>query len=58
MASGNVTGRMADRHRHQEFLTFLRQIAGAYPDQDLHLIMDNYAAHKHPNVKAWLDADH
>ena len=55
MATGKVTGRMADRHRHQEFLTFLRQIARAYPDQDLHLIMDNYAAHKHANVKAWLD---
>jgi len=31
-------------HRHQEFLTFLRQIARAYPQQDLPLIMDNYAA--------------
>lgn len=55
VATGKVTGRMADRHRHQEFLTFLRQIARAYPEQDLHLIMDNYAAHKHPNVKAWLE---
>ena len=55
VATGKITGRMADRHRHQEFLTFLRQIARAYPDQDLHLIMDNYAAHKHPNVKTWLE---
>ena len=55
VATGKVIGRMADRHRHQEFLAFLRQIACAYPDQDLHLIMDNYAAHKHPNVKAWMD---
>jgi transposase len=54
VATGKITGRMADRHRHQEFLTFLCQIARAYPDQELHLIMDNYAAHKHANVKAWL----
>lgn len=54
VATGKVTARMAPRHRHQEFLTFLRQIARAYPEQDLHLIMDNYAAHKHAAVKAWL----
>ena len=48
---------MARRHRQQEFLTFLRQIARAYPGQDLHLIMDNYAAHKAPAVKAWLAAN-
>ena len=54
MATGKVTARMAPRHRHQEFLTFLRQIARAYPGQDLHLIMDNYAAHKHAAVKDWL----
>jgi transposase len=55
MATRKITGRMASRHRHQEFLTFLRQIARTYPDQELHLIMDNYAAHKHANVKAWLE---
>jgi transposase len=55
VATGKITGRMSDRHRHQEFLTFLRQIARTYPDQDLHLVMDNYSAHKHANVKAWLD---
>ena len=57
VATGKVTARMAPRHRQQEFLTFLRQIARAYPDQDLHLIMDNYAAHKAPAVKAWLAAN-
>ena len=36
---------------------FLRHLARAYPDQPLHLIMDNYAAHKHPRVKAWLAAN-
>ena len=45
------------RHRHHEFLVFLRHVAAATPDQQLHLIMDsNYAAHKHPKVKAWLAA--
>jgi transposase len=57
VATGKVTARMANRHRHQEFLTFLRQVARAYPDQDLHLIMDNYSAHKHAAVKAWLAAN-
>ena len=45
------------RHRHQEFLAFLKQVARAYPGQQLHLVMDNYAAHKHPAVKAWLAAN-
>ena len=45
------------RHRHQEFLRFLRQIARAYPGVELHLVMDNYAAHKHPAVRAWLAAN-
>ena len=49
---GKITGRPAPRH--QEFPTFLRQIARAYPDQELHLIMDSYAAHKHEAVKALL----
>ncbi len=54
IATGKVTARCADRHRHQEFLTFLRQVARAYPGVELHLVLDNYAAHKHPAVKAWL----
>ena len=57
VATGQVTGVCKPRHRHQEFLVFLRHLARTYPDQQLHLIMDNYAAHKHPKVKAWL-ADH
>ena len=43
IATGEVTGICKPRHRHQEFLVFLRHVARAYPDQDLHLIMDNYA---------------
>ena len=42
------------RHRHQEFLRFLKQVAKAYPRVQLHLVCDNYATHKHPAVKAWL----
>ena len=58
IATGQVTGACKPRHRHQEFLAFLKQVARAYPDTgdgvQLHLVMDNYAAHKHPNVKRWL----
>jgi transposase len=57
IATGQVTAACKPRHRHQEFLAFLRQVARAYPGQDLHLVMDNYAAHKHPAVKAWLEAN-
>src|SRR3954447_6754481 len=57
IATGRVTGHCLPRHRHQEFLRFLRQIARAYPRVELHLVMDNYAAHKHPAVRAWLAAN-
>ena len=57
IATGNVTAACKPRHRHQEFLAFLKQVARAYPRQDLHLVMDNYAAHKHPAVKDWLAAN-
>jgi transposase len=49
-----VTGTCLPRHRHQEFLRFLRQVARSCPHRELHLMMDNDAAHKHPAVKAWL----
>ena len=57
IATGQVTGLCKQRHRHQEFLVFLKHVARAYPDVELHLVMDNYATHKTPDVKAWL-ADH
>jgi transposase len=57
VATGKVTGVCKDRHRHQEFLAFLKHVARAYPDQQLHLVMDNYATHKHTNVRAWLAAN-
>jgi transposase len=56
IATGQVTAACKPRHRHQEFLAFLRQVTRAYPGRDLHLVMDNYAAHKHPEVRAWLGA--
>lgn len=56
IATGKVTGAVKPKHRRAEFLSFLRQIDRAYPKQDLHLVMDNYATHKTPEVKAWLEA--
>jgi transposase len=45
----------APRHRHQEFLKFLRTIDREFPAElDLHLIVDNYRTHKHDNVNVWL----
>ena len=46
IATGQVTGVCKPRHRHHEFLVFLRHLARGYPDQQLHLIMDNYAAQR------------
>jgi transposase len=54
VATGRVEQTCLPRHRHQEFLEFLKQVAKAYPRQKLHLVCDNYATHKHPAVKAWL----
>jgi transposase len=55
VATGKVIGQCMKRHRHQEWLKFLRAIDGAtHKALDLHLIADNYATHKHPKVKAWL----
>jgi putative transposase len=53
--TGQVLAQCKPRHRHQEFLGFLRAIEAAVPtDLDVHLIVDNYSTHKHPKVKAWL----
>jgi transposase len=54
VATGQVTEACLPRHRHQEFLRFLRQVAQTYPRRRLHLVCDNYATHKHPAVRAWL----
>jgi len=57
IATGHVTGALKPRHRRQEFLAFLKQVARAYPGRELHLVMDNYAAHKTPEIKDWLAAN-
>ncbi len=52
---GSVVGQCLPRHRHQEFLKFLRHLDREFPgERDLHLIIDNYRTHKHDNVNAWL----
>ena len=52
---GKVIGECLPRHRHQEFLKFLRTIDREFPQElDLHLIVDNYGTHKQPKVKRWL----
>lgn len=53
---GKVIGRCMQRHRHQEFIRFLNAIeAEVPPGKVVHAILDNYAVHKHPKVRAWLD---
>jgi transposase len=55
---GKVTGVCYDRHTHVEFLDFLKKVNAEVPEGlALHVILDNYATHKHPRVKAWL-AEH
>lgn len=55
--NGAILAECKPRHRHQEFLAFLRSIDKAVPTElDVHCIVDNYASHKHPKVKAWLAA--
>jgi len=53
--TGEVIGACKKRHRHQEFLEFLKEVDKQTPKElDLHLIVDNYATHKHEKVKDWL----
>lgn len=53
---GAVIGKNMQRHRHQEFIRFLNEIERQVPaGKAVHAILDNYAAHKHPKVRAWLD---
>jgi transposase len=57
IATGTVTAACQPRHRHQEFLRFLKQVARAYPEREMHLVMDNYAAHKRVEIRDWLAAN-
>ena len=57
IATGQVLTRCKKRHRHQEFLQFLREIETHTPSElDVHLVIDNYATHKHAKVRNWLAA--
>ena len=55
VATGNVLSKCSQRHRHQEFLSFLRHIEKNVPAElDVHIVVDNYGSHKHPKTTAWL----
>jgi len=55
LAQGKVIGQCYARHRHQEFLKFLKRLDAEFPvEMKLHLVMDNYGTHKHPKVRGWL----
>ena len=57
LASGRVLTQCKQRHRHQEFLQFLRHIEASVPeDLEVHLVVDNYCTHKHAKVRRWLAA--
>ena len=53
VGTGKVTGMHAQRRRREEFLTFMNQVVAAYPDQELHVVLDNLNTHK-PRHDAWL----
>jgi transposase len=53
-ADGRIIGKCMNRHRHQEWLSFLKLIEKSTPaEKEVHIICDNYATHKHPKVKGW-----
>jgi transposase len=54
VATGKVTDACYDRHGKAEFLDFMKKVARAYPRRELHVVVDNYHTHKHPEVQAWL----
>jgi transposase len=55
VATGEVMGDCHPRHRHQEFLKFLKQMDKDIPGKELHLVLDNYGTHKHEKVQKWLE---
>jgi transposase len=55
VVQGKVIGQCFARHRHQEFLKFLKRLNAEFPvELKLHVVMDNYGTHKHPRVQSWL----
>ena len=56
LLQGRVVGQCFARHRHQEFLRFLRRLEREFPGEvPLHMVLDNYGTHKHAKVRAWLE---
>ena len=56
MATGEVIGKTYRKHRHQEVLRFLREVEKTVPqEQEIHIVLDNYATHKHEKVLAWIE---
>jgi transposase len=55
IATGKITDKCYPRHRGIEFLKFLKLVAKAYPRRQLHIVVDNYSAHNHADVKRWLE---
>ncbi|MDW5327133.1 IS630 family transposase [Plantactinospora sp. KLBMP9567] len=53
-ATGHVTARCFPKRRGSEFLTFMKTVAAAYPDRELHVVVDNLSTHTSDEVKAWL----
>ncbi len=54
VATGDVTHRLSARHTAADFLTFMRKVVRAYPNRELHVILDNSSTHRTPDVRAWL----
>jgi len=57
VGSGQVTTDTRSRHTGADFLSFMKRVAGAYPDRELHVVLDNVSTHKTQDVRDWL-ADH
>ena len=57
LATVQITSACKPRHRTTEFLAFLKQVSRAYPEGDLHIVMDNYSTHKSKEVATWLKAN-
>jgi transposase len=57
LATGKIHYRIRDRKPSGEFLAFLKSLRRLWPDQTLHLILDNFSPHKHPAIRAWCQAN-
>jgi transposase len=57
VATGKVTHALTDSHTGADFLSFMNKVARAYPDEELHVILDNSSSHGTPDVKQWLSSN-